>query len=155
AALAEVLAGPFSTLVRRDLSVDFLRDPLLLAGIAGFAVLVGILAAIYPALVLSSFRPATVLKARLARSSRSPLGRVGLVSIQFAVLVGLILATATIYRQTQFALARGIGAAYSQRIVGVFDACRDGFVEEVRKLPGVSAVACSTQHAMSLAKLTN
>ena len=38
---------------------------MLLAGIAGAALVVGLLAAIYPALVLSSFRPAAVLKGGL------------------------------------------------------------------------------------------
>src|SRR6185437_8988190 len=56
AALAEILVGPFQALVQRTLAVDFLHDPSLLAGLVGFALVVGVLASIYPALVLSSFR---------------------------------------------------------------------------------------------------
>ena len=154
AALAELFIGPFQTLVQRTLSVDFLHDPLLPAGLLGFALLVGGAAAIYPALVLASFRPAAVLKGGLVRTSGSPLARSTLVAVQFAVLVVLILTTATIYRQTQFGLARGLGATDADRIVNVFTPCRNAFPQEVRRLPGVAGAACSTMHALNLAGLT-
>ena len=153
AALAEILVRPFDALVQRDLTVDFVRDPLLMAGIAGFALVAGVLSSIYPALVLSSFRPHAVLKGGTIRASGSPLARASLVAVQFAVLVGLMLAATTIYRQTQFALAQGFGASDSQRIVGVFGACRTAFPEEARKLPGVSAAACSMEYAMNFGQL--
>ena len=153
AALAEILVKPFDNLVQRDLAVDFVRDPLLLTGVAGLALIVGILSSIYPALVLSSFRPQAVLKGGTIRASGSPLTRASLVTVQFAVLVGLMLAATTIYRQTQFALAQGFGASDSRRIVGVFGACRTAFPAEARKLPGVSAAACSMEYAMNFGQL--
>ena len=63
--------------------------------------------------MLSSFRPGRqVLKGGVVQTSGSALARQGpLVVIQFAVLVGLILTTATIYRQTQFALEPVASAA--------------------------------------------
>jgi putative ABC transport system permease protein len=153
AALAEALIGPFDALVQRRLTVDFLHDPLLLPGLVGFALMVGVLSAIYPALALSSFRPATVLKGGVIPTSGSSLARTSLVTVQFAVLIGLILTTATIYRQTRFAMARGLGAADSERIVDVFGGCHGAFPEQVRKLPGVMAAACTTAHAVNMAKL--
>ncbi|MGZ3369891.1 MAG: FtsX-like permease family protein [Caulobacteraceae bacterium] len=153
AALAEVLVRPFGVLMQRTLAVDFLHDPLLPSGLAVFALLVGVLASIYPALVLSGFRPAAALRGGNLRGSGSPLARASLVGIQFAVLIGLILTTATIYRQTQFALARGLGAADSERIVNIFTRCNTAFPDEVRRLPGVEAAACATPHALNMAKL--
>jgi putative ABC transport system permease protein len=154
AALAEAWVGPFQALVQRTLVIDFLHDPLLSVSVIGFAFVVGVLASIYPALVLSSFRPAAVLKGGIVQTSGSPLARSTLVAVQFAVLVGLILTTATIYRQTQFGLARGLAAADGDRIVNVFTNCRNPFPQEVRKLPGVAGAACSTMHALNLAGLT-
>jgi putative ABC transport system permease protein len=153
AGLAELLVGPFDALVQRPLAIDFLHDPLLLVGLAGFALVVGVLSAIYPALVLASFRPHAVLKGGTIRVSGSPLARASLVTVQFAVLMGLMLAATTIYRQTEFALAQGFGGSQSQRIVGVFGACRTAFPQEARRLPGVSAAACSMEYAMNFGQL--
>ena len=108
------------------------------------ALVVGLLAAVYPALVLSSFRPAMVLKGGVAQASGSPIARSSLVVVQFAILVGLIVTTTTVYRQTQFALGRGLGDVDSKLIVGIITPCNNAFPDEVRKLPGVAAAACSS-----------
>ena len=54
----------------------------------GTALVVGLLAAIYPALVLSGFRPAAVLKGGPVQIAGSARARQALVVVQFAVLVG-------------------------------------------------------------------
>jgi putative ABC transport system permease protein len=147
--LSELLVGPFSAFVQRSLSLNFLTDPLLLAGVVALALVVGLLAAVYPALVLSSFRPAMVLKGGVVQASGSPLARASLVVVQFAILVGLIVTTTTIYRQTQYALARGLGTVDSKLIVGVMTPCNTAFPDEVRKLPGVAGAACSSYNALN------
>jgi putative ABC transport system permease protein len=76
--------------------------------------------------------------------------------VQFAVLVGLITTTATLYRQTQFALAQGFGGgADSGRIVRVLNGCANGFQNQVRHLPGVSATACSSMNALNTPTVKN
>ncbi len=147
--LGELLVGPFSAFVQRELALDFLHDLPLTAGIAVAALCVGLAASIYPALVLSSFRPAAVLKGGLFQVSGSAAARQALVVIQFAILIGLIVTTATVYRQTQFALARGLGSADSKLIARVIGPCNNAFPDEVRKLPGVAAAACSSVNALS------
>ncbi len=154
-ALAELLIKPFSAFVQRDLSLNFLTDPLLLLGLIGSALVIGLLASVYPALVLSSFRPATALKGGVIQTTGSALGRQALVVIQFAILVGLIVTTATMYRQTMFALAEGVGGPDSKLIVGVFTPCDNAFPEEVRHLPGVAAAACSSLNALNTPQAKN
>ncbi len=148
-ALAELLIGPFGALTQRRLSLDYLRDPLLAVGVVGAALAVGLLAAIYPALALSSFRPAAVLKGGLVKTAGSAPARQALVIVQFAVLVGLIVTTTTLYRQTEFALARGLGGgAGSGKIVRVAGGCAArAFPDEVRRLEGVDEAACSSLRA--------
>ncbi len=141
-ALAEALFKPVGAVIQRDLALDFVHDPVLLAGVAGSALVIGLLASIYPALVLSSFRPATVLKGEV-RASGSPLARAALVVVQFAILVGLIVTTTTVYRQTQYALTRSLGDADTRLILSVNTPCT-AFPQEVRKLPGVAGAACSS-----------
>ena len=147
--LSELLLGPFSAVVQRGLSLNFIRDPWLLPGVVLAALVIGLLAAAYPAMVLSSFRPAIVLKGGVAQASGSPLARASLVVVQFAILVGLIVTTTTIYRQTQYALAQGLGTVDSKLIVGVMTPCDTAFPDEVRKLPGVAGAACSSFNALN------
>jgi putative ABC transport system permease protein len=150
AALAEMLIKPFGAFIQRDLALDFLRDPTLLAAIVCGALVVGLLAGIYPALVLSSFRPAAVLKGGSVTTRGSPAARITLVAVQFAVLVCLIVTTVTLYRQTQFALAQGLGATDSKLLIAAASPCEGAFDLETRKLPGVATTACSSYSALNM-----
>jgi putative ABC transport system permease protein len=151
AALAEMLVGPFSAFLRMNLTLDFLHDPVLPAAIVAVALAVGLLAAVYPALVLSSFRPAAVLKGGpIQGAGGSPTARTAMVVVQFAVLVCLIATTLTIYRQTQYALTRRLGAVDSSLLVAVWAPCNGPFHDEARKLPGVAGTACSSQNALDI-----
>jgi putative ABC transport system permease protein len=149
-ALAEALIKPFDAFIQREVTLDFIRDPALAATVLAVAVVVGLVASIYPALVLSGFRPAAVLKGGPIRSGGSPAARAGLVVVQFAILVCLIATTATIYRQTQFALAQGLGAEDSKLLFVALAPCNSPFHQEARKLPGVTGAACSSYSALNM-----
>jgi len=77
-----------------------------------FVLLTGILAGLYPALYLSSFRPVKVLKSAIQTGYKASLPRKVLVITQFSVSITLIVATIVVYRQIQKAKDRSIG--YSQ-----------------------------------------
>jgi putative ABC transport system permease protein len=153
-ALAELLLPAFNTFVQRGLALDFLHDPWLLVSVMGAALAVGLLAAVYPALVLSGFRPGTVLKGGAIQASGSPRARSVLVVVQFAILVSLIVTATTIYRQTQYALGRGLGAADSRLIFSVYTPCDAAFPKEAVKLPGVAALGCSSVFALNTPNYT-
>ena len=149
--IAGLLAQPFSDFVQRGLTFDFAGDPALTLGLIAATLVIGLLGGFYPALVLSSFRPSTVLKGGQVKAAGSAVTRQGLVVVQFAILIGLIISTITIYQQTRFALAQGLGSD-SDLIVQVQTNCANpAFLEEVRKLPGVERAACSSQLALSIA----
>ncbi|HEV7691744.1 MAG TPA: FtsX-like permease family protein [Hyphomonadaceae bacterium] len=153
--IASLLAKPFSDFVQRGLTFDFAADPVLTFGLIGATLLIGILGGFYPALVLSSFRPGTVLKGGQVKSAGSPVTRQSLVVVQFAILIGLIISTITIYQQTQFALSQGLGNA-SDLIMQVRTNCANpSFLEEVRKLPGVERAACSSMNALAISSAKN
>jgi putative ABC transport system permease protein len=124
---------------------EYWRWPVL--GCISAAVLViGTLAGVYPALVLSSFRPTAVLKG--AGPSVAGSGRVRqlLVILQFAILIGLMLSTTIIYRQTQFGLDQGLRFDRDQLLivdVPSADCEKSSFRTAVDNLPGVLGAACA------------
>jgi putative ABC transport system permease protein len=154
AILAAILFKPFSAFVQRDLSLDFIHDPALALGLVAATLVIGLLGGLYPAFVLSSFRPATVLKGGLVQTAGSVVARQALVVVQFAILIGLILSTVTIYRQTQYALNQGMGAK-RDLIVQVWNACSNAFPDEVARLPGVASSACSSLNALNVPFVKN
>ncbi len=86
--------------------------PVLLAG-AVITILTALLAGSYPALLLSSLRPARILR-RLGRGERRSAFRSTLVVVQFTLSIFLIIGTAVVYTQTRFMKARDLGYDRSQ-----------------------------------------
>ncbi len=99
------------------------------------------LGGLYPAFVLSAFRPAAVLKSASA-SGGSSYVRQGLVILQFAVLIALVISAAAIYRQTVFAMNEALRLD-KDHVVLVRTSCAPTLVEKVRELPGVRSAGCS------------
>ena len=60
----------FNQVSGKDLSATYFLQPLMIALLIGFAILVGLIAGIYPALVLSSFNPIVVLKGKFKSRDR-------------------------------------------------------------------------------------
>jgi putative ABC transport system permease protein len=122
----------------------FLRPPVVLAGL-GLVLVVGGLAGSYPALVLSRFAPATTLKAGQAHtaSGRDRRIRQGLVVVQFAVSIALLVGTLVAREQFDYIQSKRLGFD-KERVVEVEKASDLGprqatFVDRVRRLPGVAA----------------
>ena len=115
--------------------------------VLGAATVVGVLAGLYPAVYLSRFRPAEVLKGTVARGSRGAGLRSVLVVFQFTTSVMLIIATLVVYRQMQYILNRDLGYNKDQVMLiqgtGTLDKQQFTFKDELLKLPGVKAASVS------------
>lgn len=145
-ALAELGLPYVNAFLQREIQLNYLSDLSLIIGIVAVTLLVGLLAGIYPALVLSAFRPAFVLK-NVVRGSKAAGVRQALVVFQFAIIVTLIVVTVTLYRQTNFALHDSLTVDTDQ-VLTIFTPCSDGFQQQVQALPGVKAVACTSSMAL-------
>ena len=112
----------------------------------GLMLIVGIGAGLYPALYLSSFHPAKVLKGSRRAGRRNRLRDV-LVVFQFGVATALIACTVIVYGQMQYINNRPLGFDAEQVVVleGAEVLRRQGeaFRETVRRIPGVSSVTNS------------
>jgi len=73
------------------------------------AIVVGLLAGIYPAFYLSAFKPVNVLKGKVSRGSKNSTTRSTLVVFQFTTSIILIIATFIIYRQVEYILNKKVG----------------------------------------------
>lgn len=107
--LAEIALPYFNTIVGRDLDLSLINDWPFIAFIVGITFLTGIISGVYPAFVLSRFKPSKALKNASALSNtRSPLRKV-LVTFQFAMSSILILSTIVIYKQFNFMKHKELG----------------------------------------------
>jgi putative ABC transport system permease protein len=148
--LAELLLPAVNALLQRRLRLDYLHDPSLVATTLGVALLTGLLAGAYPAMVLSSFRPSSVLKGGPVHGQGGGRVRQALVVGQFAVLVGLVIVSITIARQTVYALNEGMRVDKDQVLLLFAQPCSEAMRDEVRKLPGVKTAACASYQALNM-----
>ena len=102
----------------KTLSLSFRENAMLFTLLAGFTFIIGIVAGLYPAFVISSFRPATILKGGQGPSPRGKAGlRKVLVVTQFAISITLIIATLITFRQLQYLNSRSLGYNKDQVII--------------------------------------
>lgn len=107
-ALASLLLPYFNSIAGKSLEFPW-QEWWLVPVILTSALLVGLIAGIYPSVYLSSFRPAHVLKGTLSRGSKTSTMRAALVVFQFSTSIVLIVGTFMIYRQMQFILNTKVG----------------------------------------------
>jgi putative ABC transport system permease protein len=152
--LATLALPYFNSLSGQQLSFQSFLQPWFLLLVAGLWVAGTFLSGFYPAVVLSSFKPVTVLKGKLKNSFRGILLRKGLVTMQFMSSIILIAGTLIVYRQLNFLMNRDLGMNIDQVLVverpaisdtnrTVFNSAIDVFHTELKKNPSVQAAAAS------------
>jgi len=154
-ALVEVLLPIYGSFLQAPLAFHYLADwPLTLAFI-GIAILAGLLGGFYPALVLSGFRPAAVLRSNQSGNPGSGTLRTSLVVLQFAVSIGLGIAAMVVFRQIDFARHLDLGFRHDNIVIMGTGAGRlspegvESFVRTLAKGPGILAVTRSSFTAFS------
>lgn len=109
-ALAIAFAGlPWlNSFTGKHLTLDLMENGMILY-LAGGMIVIGLLAGVYPAFVMSAFKPSAMLKGE-QHASRSRGGlRKALVVAQFSISIMLIIATLVTFRQLTFLNDRDLG----------------------------------------------
>jgi len=117
AALTFLVLGAFNGLAGTDFTAADLLSPRFLLFGAAIILVIGLGAGIYPALVLSSFRPASTLKGSFKSSRRGIRMRRAVVVGQFFSAALLISGTLIIVRQIRFMKDQDLGFAKERMIV--------------------------------------
>jgi len=129
-------------------------EPWFWLNLLGLYIAGSLLSGLYPAFVLSSFKPVTVLKrSKLSQTTGGALLRKILVTFQFAASVIIIIVTFTVYRQIEYMRSGDLGIDID-RVVAVrlpstpmskeYIEKVDAFSTELRKYPAVRNIAGST-----------
>ena len=104
-----VALGWLNNFTEKELSLNFIENGGVLVGIIAFAVVVGLVAGIYPAFVISSYKPTLVLKGQQGSVKGKGGIRKFLVVVQFAISIALIIATAITFQQLAYLSSRDLG----------------------------------------------
>jgi len=97
--LSELCLPVFNRIIDRHLEIRYFQNLEFIVLIFGVAILIGFLSGIYPAVYLSSFKPARFLRLSNTGTGGRTYVRKTLVVLQFVIATFLILTTIMIYRQ--------------------------------------------------------
>jgi len=142
AALVELTLPSLNALFQTQATFDYLTHPMLLLWLIAGGVALGLAAGAYPAFVLSSLSPAALLRDRGVTMKGRSLVADLLVAVQFAILIGLMIALAVVYQQRHFAMTEALRFDVDQ-LLTVDAPCPTSFRQEVAKLPGVLGTSCA------------
>jgi putative ABC transport system permease protein len=151
-ALSRLVLPVFNQYMQMNIGFNGL-DWRIIMGVTGIGLLTGLIAGSYPALFLSSFRPAKVLKGGGTPGRKRALLRRALVTTQFWVAIVFIIATIVVWQEINYVENRPLG--YEQEnLVDVHASAGLGanysvFETEITKLRGVKSVAAGGDNLLN------
>jgi putative ABC transport system permease protein len=137
----------FYQVTGKDLSL--LSSPLLLLFLFAITIFTGIISGIYPALVLSAFKPVQVLKGSFKSTDKGILLRKTLVASQFVITIILITSIIIIYTQMSFIKHKDLGfdknALLFLRVNGNSEVIEgyQSFRDDLQRSPLISGITTS------------
>lgn len=111
-----ILIPVLNNIYQRFADQSVLLEPGSLLVLGGLILFVGLLAGIYPAFVLSSFKPILVLKGSFKNSVSGIRLRKALVVLQFTISIALMVGTGIVYQQMRFIYTADLGYSRDQII---------------------------------------
>jgi len=137
--VVDLLLPQFNDITGKRLVLTF--DPHIVFSFSAIALITGVIAGSYPALYLSAFNPAVVLKGKLNTALGEVWARKGLVVFQFAISVIFIVSVLVVYKQIQYLQTKNLG--YDKENIVYFEnegripQSREAFLTELRRVEGV------------------
>jgi putative ABC transport system permease protein len=147
-----LLTPSFSELTGRELGYVLFEQNMFWLWMGALMLGGALLSGLYPAFVLSGYKPVEVLKGRFKNTGRGVLFRKGMVVMQFVASITLIVGTFTVYRQIRYMQDQTLGVDLDQTLVvhspNVVDSTYEQkfriFKQQILQYPEVSMVTAST-----------
>jgi len=105
-----------NSFTQKNLSINFLQQPGLLAGLIIATITIGLLAGIYPAFIVSAYKPALTLKGQQGSVKGKGTIRKVLVVSQFSISVVLLIATSITIQQLNYLNSKDLGFDKDQMV---------------------------------------
>ncbi len=145
--IMHLLLPAYTNLVDRPLHINYFDNYFIIPALLGMTLIIGIFSGAYPAFVLSSFKPISVLKSGTGKIAGNSRLRNSLVVFQFGISIFLIIGTITVYKQLEFFQNKKLGFDKERILVvnnpGSLVEKVDAFKDELRKYRSITDVSGS------------
>lgn len=145
----EILLPYFNLFSGKELEINFLHNPSVVAIILGIGVVTGVFAGLYPSAILSSIHPVQILKGKFVTSKKGNLFSQLLVVFQFTMAIILISGTVIILDQMNFIQNKNLGFATDATMLiplreGSMRRKFETIQNELKSIAGVEEVGASS-----------
>ena len=148
----------FKDIASIDVSTSLIFQPEIILPFTGIAIIMTFLSGIYPALVLSGFRPVIVLKGKFSYSTQGKFLRRILVILQFSISMFLLAFTFVIYLQMQLVQSQNLGYEKEHTIILPTDKAiqdkKDVIRNDILKIPGVKNATFASRPPIHITSTT-
>lgn len=142
----------FADLSGRPIPISYMLDADFWLLLGALFIIGTLLSGFYPALVLSRFKPVSVLKGKIMRTTQGNILRKGLVVFQFGMSVFLMVGSIVVFQQLRFMRDQDLGIDIDRTLVlsapglsdTTFQAKTTSFKNEILRIPGVKSMTSST-----------
>ncbi len=132
--LVFLLVPGFNEITEKRIEFNLSNEVLLVVFL--ITLLTGLLSGSYPALFLSGFKPAFILKGKLSNSIGEQFTRKGLVVFQFSLSIIFIVSVLVLYKQIDYVQTKNLG--FDKNNVVYFESeGKESFLNEIKNLPGI------------------
>ncbi len=147
--LYSISLNPVENFMGHRFEKNFLSTPALFAVAFAGIILISLVTGLYPAWILSGFKPAATLKGKLfaGKYNTQHFVRKGLVVLQFAISIFVLIALIVVQNQVSYMKQKDLGFN-KNNLLNISSVNWNGkaqtFKNELRKLPGVGSASIST-----------
>ena len=146
--ISETLMPFFGNLMNRELKIEYLSNPLLFIGLPFMAILVGLISGLYPAITITKYTPAAIIKGTLQNNQNNNLLSRTLVIFQFTA--SFVLLTAILISQDQINYMKNVDLGVeTEQVIAINNLSKtqriaySSIKDELLKIPEVSLVSAS------------
>jgi len=116
-AFLSLLLSYFNRMAGTAITFQALGQPLVLVSLLVLFLVVGFSAGMYPALILSSFKPVSILKNQDMSGKQGNVVQRLLVLSQFAICIFMVVCTLVVFRQLTFMKGKALGFSREQKLI--------------------------------------